>query len=91
VGAMWAREKEVGGGLVLSCVIGCLLGGWVGGVLCGRGRAGRLLMRISLMEQVHTGPIHPPTNTIMHMGIVGLVFLAKVHEVGLLLGTLAWA
>ena len=39
---------------------------------------------------VHTGPIAPPVNTIAHMGIVGLVFLAKAHEVGLLLGTLAW-
>jgi len=39
---------------------------------------------------VHTGVIHPPTNTIVHTGIVGLVFLCKAYEVGLLLGTLAW-
>lgn len=43
-----------------------------------------------IQQQVHTGPIRPPINTIAHMGIVGLVFLAQAKDVGLLLGTLAW-
>lgn len=45
---------------------------------------------ITHQYQVHTGAIHPPINTITHMGIVGLVHLAKSHDVGLLLGTLQW-
>lgn len=40
--------------------------------------------------QVHSEQVDPPTNTITHQGIVGLVFLGHVHEVGLLLSSLHW-
>ncbi|GAB5036222.1 Hypothetical protein NocV09_03500410 [Nannochloropsis oceanica] len=42
------------------------------------------------MYEVHSARIDPPTNTISHKGIVGLVFLGHVHEVGLLLASLNW-
>jgi hypothetical protein len=34
--------------------------------------------------------VDPPTNTVQHRGIVGLVFLGHVHEVGILLASLEW-
>jgi hypothetical protein len=42
------------------------------------------------MYEVHSAQIDPPTNTITHKGIVGLVFIGHVHEVGLLLASLNW-
>ena len=42
------------------------------------------------LYEVHSAQIDPPTNTITHKGIVGLVFLGHVHEVGLLLASLNW-
>ncbi|TFJ80548.1 hypothetical protein NSK_008124 [Nannochloropsis salina CCMP1776] len=43
------------------------------------------------LYEVHAARVDPPVNTIAHTGIVGLVFLGHVHEVGLLLASLQWA